>query len=354
MPLLSWVASNVVLSLVLVAAAWVAQRWLLRPAVAHTLWVLALVKLVTPPLVTVPLGEPPAHTACALGTCGCAHHPPAQDFARDTLPWLLLAAWSAGAGTKAWVAWRRWAWFRRLAAHARPAPPEWRALAARLSAELSIRRPPEILVVPGRLPPLAVPGRPRPRVLLPAALLDRLGPSQRAALLLHELVHIRRGDHLVRLLEFAVGVVYWWLPAVGPIGRRLRACEEACCDAAVVARLPDARREYAGLLLDVIDFAAPTRGQVAPQATAMSAAADLEARLRAIVGAAPGTRRTRLGGAVAVGLACAILPCQLHYDFAGRPTPAAAPAGRGPDAEVVRPPGGGSEGELLKALCCSS
>src|SRR6266536_2620515 len=109
---------------------WVVQGWLRRPAVAHVLWVLVLVKLVTPPLVNVPLGPPPGPAACALGACGCDHHSPAQTFVRGTIPWILLAAWSAGAGTTAWVGWRRWARFRRLTAHAGPAPPEWQSLAA--------------------------------------------------------------------------------------------------------------------------------------------------------------------------------------------------------------------------------
>src|SRR5947209_10960870 len=98
MPLLSWIVSNVILALVLALAAWLAQRWLLRHAIAHVLWVLVLVKLVTPPLVNVPLGKPPGTMACALGACGCDHHSETQMFARDTLPWILLAAWSAGAG----------------------------------------------------------------------------------------------------------------------------------------------------------------------------------------------------------------------------------------------------------------
>src|SRR5262245_51103392 len=99
MPLLSWVVSNVILALLLALAAWVAQRWLLRPAIAHILWLLVLVKLVTPPLVSVPLGNSPGTLACALGGCGCDHQSRTQTFVRDTLPWLLLATWSVGAGT---------------------------------------------------------------------------------------------------------------------------------------------------------------------------------------------------------------------------------------------------------------
>ena len=354
MPLLSWVVSNVTLALVLALAAWVVQRWLRRPAVAHVLWVLVLVKLVTPPLVTVPLGPPPGPAACALGTCGCDHHSPAQTIVRGTVPWVLLAAWSAGAGTTAWVAWRRWARFRRLTARAGPVPPEWQSLAARLTSDLSLRCPPDVLAVPGRLPPLVVPGRLRPRVLLPAGLLGQLDAPQRAALLLHELVHIKRRDHLVRVLELAVGVAYWWLPVVGLIGRRLRSCEETCCDAAVVARLPDGRRDYARLLLDVIDFADPLRGRPAPQATAMSAADDLERRLRAILDPARVARRTRLGEVIAVGLACAILPCELHFDFAGRPAPVTTTAVQEPAEGATRLPSDDRRNAPFKELCCPS
>jgi beta-lactamase regulating signal transducer with metallopeptidase domain len=328
MPLLNWVLSNVLLALVLALAASFVQRRYQRPALAHFLWVLVLVKLVTPPLVSVPLGRLPGPVACTLGACGCDHHSRTQGFVRGTLPWVLLVAWIAGAGATAWTAWRRWTWFRRLTAHARLASPRWQSLAARLASELAIRRPPEILTVPGRLPPMIVPGRTRSRVLLPTALVRRLRGRQKVALLTHELVHVKRGDHWVRMLELTIHVVYWWLPIVRPIGRQLRACEEACCDAAVVARLPEARRDYAALLLDALDLASALPGHPAAQATAMSAAQDLEQRLRAILDAGRPTRRAWPAGTLAVGLACALLPCKLHYDLVGRAAPAATPAGR--------------------------
>src|SRR5262249_36589333 len=152
------------------------------------------------------------------------------------------AGWLFGAAATGLTAWCRWRRFRRLMAHAVPAPPEWHSLAARLSAGLSLL-PPEILAVPGRLPPLVVPGWHRSRMLLPAALMCRLDGPQRTGLLLHELIHLKRRDHLVRMLELAVSVVYWWLPVVSLIGRQMRACEESCCDAAVVAHEPQARRD---------------------------------------------------------------------------------------------------------------
>jgi beta-lactamase regulating signal transducer with metallopeptidase domain len=346
---LSWVISNVLLALLLALAAWFMQRWLRRPAVAHILWMLVLVKLVTPPLVRVPVRASAGTLACTLGTCGCEQHARTQTIVRITLSWILLAAWSAGAGATAWAAWRRSIRFRRLLAYASPAPPEWQALAARLGSELFIRCPPEVLVVPGRLPPLIVPGRLRPRLLLPMALLGRLNASQRIALLLHELIHIKRGDHLMRMLKLTVGVAYWWLPGVGWIARQLRGCEETCCDAAVVAQIPQARREYAQLLLDVLDFVNPLPRETIQQATAMSAS-DLERRLRAILDATRGTPGISLMGALVVGLACAILPCELRYGIVRRPNSAEReqPAGK------MRLPGSDREGESSAIYCCPS
>jgi beta-lactamase regulating signal transducer with metallopeptidase domain len=349
MPWLSLVISNILLALLLALAAWFVQRWLGRHAIAHTLWVLVLVKLVTPPLVGVSLDEPPVNTACRNGTCSCGPH--GQTPAPDTVPWALLAAWSVGAAATGWTAWRRWTRFRYLMAHAVPPPPEWLSLAARLSTELSLRRPPEILAVPGRLPPLVVPGRHRPRMLLPTALMGRLNGSQQTALMLHELSHIKRRDHLVRMLELAVSVAYWWLPVVRSVSRQLRTCEETCCDATVVARRPHARRDYARLLLDVLDFVAPLPRAV-EQATAMNSASDLERRLRTILGTSPGPPRRWPVAVFVIGLACGILPCELRYDWVGGRASAATSTEREPASRPTFLSGDDRDGDQVKSLCC--
>ncbi len=317
---MAWVvgiASNVLLAAILALAAWLSQRWLRRPALARVLWVLVLVKLVTPAVWSLPVGQASGRLVCLLGNCNCGQHALARTIVHDTLPWILLAAWSAGAVATAAVAWHRWRHLGHLLKHARPAPKDWQALADRLGRKLALRRRVEVLAVPGRLPPLVVGGLGRPRMLVPEVLIERLEGSQRKALLLHELVHIRHGDHLVRILELAAGVVFWWLPLGVLIGRQLRACEEACCDRSVVARLPGARRDYAALILDVLDFTSPLPPQAMPHATAMSAAGDLERRLRGILDRGRAARRSWPAGLLAAGLAVVILPCGLHYDLGG-------------------------------------
>ncbi len=318
---LSWIVANLVLATLLAAAAWLVQR-LRQEGLARLLWICVLIKLISPPIFSVPLYEAPRASLCDRGLCGCHAHAPLR-MASDALPWALLATWTAGASATAWNAWRHWAQFRRLLAHTAPAPQAWQSLAARLCDELALRRPPELLIVPGRLPPLVVAGWPRARLLVPKALANQLGTQQQEALLLHELAHIKHADHLMRLLELVISVAYWWLPIAQLIGRQLRVCEESRCDATVLVRRPHLRRDYACLLLDVLDFVSPAPLHAIQQVTAMSAAHDLERRLRAILTGGQEKRRMHPGGIFVAVLACAILPCGLDYDLSRWTAPAA-------------------------------
>src|SRR5215207_9193741 len=113
---LSWIVSNLALAALLAAAAWIMHRRLRQPAVAHVLWVLVLIKLVTPPLVSVPLQEARIKTPCENGACSCGPHPPS--FTQRMLPMTLLGLWLVGASTTGWLAWRRWSRFQRLVSNA--------------------------------------------------------------------------------------------------------------------------------------------------------------------------------------------------------------------------------------------
>src|SRR6516164_9027136 len=118
MPCLYGVVSNILLALLLALGAWIIQRWLRWHGIAHVIWVLVLVKLVTPPLVGVPLYDSPVNAACQAGTCSCGPH--WQTGARNTIAWILLAPWLAGAAAKGWTAWARWTQFRDLMSHGVP------------------------------------------------------------------------------------------------------------------------------------------------------------------------------------------------------------------------------------------
>ena len=94
----------------------------------------------------------------------------------------------------------------------------------------------------------------RPKLLVPQRIVESIDPSQRRLLLLHELLHIRRGDHLVRWFAVAVLALYWWNPFAWWAVRRLQNTEEECCDAAVLSFHPHDSEIYGEALLAVSEF----------------------------------------------------------------------------------------------------
>ena len=70
----------------------------------------------------------------------------------------------------------------------------------------------------------------RPRIYLPAGL---AGPM-RAAVLLHERTHLRRGDPLIKPLFYAVACLHWFNPLAWLAFRQLEREMEAACDEAAV------------------------------------------------------------------------------------------------------------------------
>jgi uncharacterized delta-60 repeat protein len=195
----------------------------------------------------------------------------------------LAVAWAAGAlirlGRAAPGAWRA----RRALRAAPPAPEELTRRVAELSARLGLRRPPSAYLIPGVMSPALWGLGLRARLLVPADLWARLRPGQRDALIVHELAHLRRGDHLVRLVELAALGAFWWFPVAWWARRALREAEEQCCDAWVVWALPEARRDYAATLLDTLDFLAQARPRLPELACGLGDLGAIRTRLALIV-----------------------------------------------------------------------
>jgi hypothetical protein len=125
---------------------------------------------------------------------------------------------------------------------------------ADIAKRLGLSRSPEVLLVPGPVSPMLWCLLGPARLIVPADLLERLDAPQREALLAHELAHLRRRDHWVRLLELLAIGLYWWHPVVWWAKKGLREAEEQCCDAWVVRLLPEAAKSYAVALLETVNF----------------------------------------------------------------------------------------------------
>jgi beta-lactamase regulating signal transducer with metallopeptidase domain len=334
-----------------------------RPAVRHALWLLVLLKLVTPPLVelpiprpsapeppaavaeapppapeelpalapeadpdppaevvveVVPVAEPPFEAALEIPEpeqpeepvvpAAVPEPPPAPPS--PPFPWqaIGLAAWAAGSvfwlGLTAWRAGR----FARLLCYARPAPDWLRREADRLARRLGLARAPGVWLVPGRVSPMVWAAGWSPLLLLPGQLMDRLDADARRTLLAHELAHLLRRDHRVRLFELLVTALFWWHPVVWWARRELREAEEQCCDAWVLWALPESAKTYALALVETVDFLSEAPSALPALASGVGQVHDLRRRVTMIMqGTTP--RALTWGGVLALfGLGAFLLP----------------------------------------------
>jgi len=265
-----------------------------RPALRHALWLLVLLKLVTPPLISVPLSVLPSSwnsqiesrlpQSIVLSSTRATHHvsdasmgtaAPVRYWPVGFAEWA-LAIWAAG--SIGWFAWqgRKVLRFRRRVLRADSADPDLIQAASRIAATLGIEQPPAIKITTGIGSPMLWGWGRHAVVLFPRDLLSRLSLEARDTLVAHELAHFLRRDHWVRLLEFAATGLYWWHLAVWLARMGIESAEEECCDAWVVGGLGASPRSYAEALLATVDFEAELRRPCLPPT---ACAANRSARL---------------------------------------------------------------------------
>jgi len=94
----------------------------------------------------------------------------------------------------------------------------------------------------------------RSRIVVPEGLFSTLDEKEVESVLLHELVHVKRHDNLLRLFQAAVVALFWFHPLVWWLDKRLRWESESACDEAVL-RLTGANRVYATGLFKAVRYA---------------------------------------------------------------------------------------------------
>ena len=91
----------------------------------------------------------------------------------------------------------------------------------------------------------------RPKVFLPEGAASRLNDEELEAVILHELIHVRRRDNLAVVLQKAIFALLWFCPLVWLVDRKLFEERERACDEEVV-RLRQSPETYISGILKVV------------------------------------------------------------------------------------------------------
>jgi len=130
--------------------------------------------------------------------------------------------------------------------------PELQQAVELLSAQIGLRRRVRVLVTSSNVGP-AVIGIFRPLIILPEAITRSASAESLHPVLMHELIHIRRGDLWLGFLQATARLIWWFHPLVHWTVRQASRSAEACCDQESLAALNCSPREYAQCLLTILE-----------------------------------------------------------------------------------------------------
>jgi beta-lactamase regulating signal transducer with metallopeptidase domain len=245
---------------ILAAIAWLLSESLLRrarPAVIAALWTVVLVKFLVPVGPAMPWSFASAFDHFFGGQLLVSGYavPEGPAVGAAAAPHLSLTAMLAMAGLTAWalaaialvvrrVRAQRAAY--RVARNAKPASPELIVLVAQVARRIGLRRAPDVRVDDSAVP--WVIGLRRAILVVPATLQG----AALAAVVGHELAHLRRRDAWLRLVQIVAGALFFFWPVVRLVNRKIDASRELACDAWAIARGPLAATDYARVLVGLV------------------------------------------------------------------------------------------------------
>ncbi|MHC4072140.1 MAG: M56 family metallopeptidase [Planctomycetota bacterium] len=148
----------------------------------------------------------------------------------------------------------------------------------------------------------------RPRLLLPAGMVEALNPKELRYVFLHELGHLRRRDIYVGWLMSLLQVLHWFNPLVWLAFYRMQSDRELACDALVLTHARSGESEdYGRTIVRLLErFSHPKR--LPSMAGILETKSQLKRRIK-MIAKFKKTSRTRWAGAMLLlaALACVVL-----------------------------------------------
>jgi uncharacterized protein (TIGR03435 family) len=307
----------------LIACIAVGLAWSLRKSEArfrHATWMLASLKFLVPFALLEQIGqrlatrrvfEAPSSvvvtTVMDIGKPFSGSPVTQHATASAHFPWLLciVLLWAAGAATVLFTWLVR---MRRVRSLVRAAMQQFAGREVDMLREteslVGLRRPLPLLLSKDCMEP-GVFGIFRPVLLWPEGISAHLDDAQVAAIVAHEVWHVRRRDNLLALLHMCVEAAFWFHPLVWWMGARLLEERERSCDEAVL-QIGNEPAQYADAILKACRFC------VESPLTCVSgvSGSDLKRRMVQIMNAATiplsRSRKMLLAGVAVAAVACPI------------------------------------------------
>lgn len=266
--------------LIAVLARWVADT---QPRLRHALWVLVIVKAFASPALASPIGVgqlltwDPLQAVISAGDVVVAGQPAGAlvDTATSSessqsieTPLVVIGLVIWGVGCLAYwtiAAVSHCRALRRTASCVSMEEGPERVLLEQLSMEMGLRRTPELRVSPEIESPYLI-GLVNAQVVLPSTWLESASREDLEAVLAHELMHFRRGDLWISVLQVLVLGIHWFHPMAWWSMTQLQQAREEACDSSVLSMQSIHPERYADAMLRTVMIVrakpAATRGLV--------------------------------------------------------------------------------------------
>ncbi len=242
-------------------------------SIRYALWLVVLVKLCVPPTLALPTSpawwlhqmsppivtKPLPHYTVTYDNGLLLEMPqtPLPAFVppkpvMNLVAWLLVISASISVMLLVWLLVRWWQITRQVS-RAKTSG-RLAALADEAQKIVSMKLKLQVKLTTNSMSP-AVCGLFRPAILIPQSLAENFSDEQLRAVLLHELIHLRRRDVWMNFLQALLQIFYWWHPLVWLANARIRRVREEAVDDAVMLALRDDAETYAPTLLEVAKLA---------------------------------------------------------------------------------------------------
>ncbi len=302
-----------------------------RPALTHLFWLLVFVKLLLPPLITLPAVPAPDFSETSLFIEAAL--PGQPDFFNEeklsysevnttpqaALPeilshWkhLLFFTWISGSlFVMLWSLFQVSRFHGMLKRETETALPAIQSIAVNIADHLGLKTTPITRITHANISPMVWWIGGKVWLIIPESLIKRLDTEQLKLILGHELAHVSRWDYMCRWIEWFASVVFWWNPVVWWARKNLRANEELCCDEMVLSSMKAKPYIYGDTLLKSLDIlTSPTRFQMV-MASNFNGGDLLKRRLKLIVSQNESSTKFRWVNGVVLLAALLLLPLGL-------------------------------------------